>query len=30
MHLLIPSNDDYGPQETEDAWRKTLAFLKKH
>ena len=23
MHLLIPSNDNYAPQETKDAWRKT-------
>ena len=25
-----PSNDNYAPQETADAWKKTLAFLKKY
>ena len=25
-----PSNDNYAPQETADAWRKTLAFLDKY
>jgi carboxymethylenebutenolidase len=25
-----PSNDNYAPQETSDAWEKTLAFLKKN
>jgi carboxymethylenebutenolidase len=25
-----PSNDNYAPQETFDAWEKTLAFLKKN
>jgi carboxymethylenebutenolidase len=25
-----PSNDNYAPQETADAWAKTLAFLKKN
>jgi carboxymethylenebutenolidase len=25
-----PSNDNYAPQETADAWEKTLAFLKKY
>ena len=25
-----PSNDNYSPQETADAWKKTLAFLKKY
>jgi carboxymethylenebutenolidase len=25
-----PSNDDYAPQETTDAWEKTLAFLKEN
>lgn len=31
MHLLIQSNDDYIPQQTEDSdWRKTLAFLNKY
>jgi carboxymethylenebutenolidase len=24
------SNDSYAPQETADAWEKTLAFLKKY
>ena len=25
-----PSNDNYAPQETADAWKKTLAFLNKY
>src|ERR687898_1655568 len=25
-----PSGDNYAPEETSDAWQKTLAFLKKH
>jgi len=25
-----PSGDNYAPQETEDAWQKTLSFLKKY
>jgi carboxymethylenebutenolidase len=25
-----PSGDNYAPEETRDAWEKTLAFLKKH
>lgn len=25
-----PSGDNYAPEETEDAWQKTLAFLDKH
>jgi carboxymethylenebutenolidase len=25
-----PSGDSYAPKETEDAWQKTLVFLKKH
>jgi carboxymethylenebutenolidase len=25
-----PSNDNYAPKETSDAWEKTLAFLKKY
>jgi carboxymethylenebutenolidase len=25
-----PSGDNYAPEETSDAWNKTLAFLKKH
>jgi carboxymethylenebutenolidase len=25
-----PSGDNYAPQETQDAWEKTLAFLKKY
>ena len=25
-----PSNDNYAPQETADAWKKTLAFLDKY
>jgi len=25
-----PSNDNYAPEETADAWKKTLAFLNKH
>lgn len=25
-----PANPQYAPQETEDAWKRTLAFLKKH
>ena len=25
-----PSNDNYAPQETADAWKKTLAFLKRY
>ncbi|MDQ3977893.1 MAG: dienelactone hydrolase family protein [Thermoproteota archaeon] len=25
-----PSNDNYAPQETADAWKKTLAFLGKY
>jgi carboxymethylenebutenolidase len=25
-----PSNDNYAPEETSDAWEKTLAFLKKN
>jgi carboxymethylenebutenolidase len=25
-----PSNDNYAPQETADAWKKTLAFLSKY
>ena len=25
-----PSNDNYSPEETADAWQKTLAFLKKY
>jgi len=25
-----PSGDNYAPEETSEAWQKTLAFLKKH
>jgi carboxymethylenebutenolidase len=25
-----PSGDNYAPEQTTDAWNKTLAFLKKH
>jgi carboxymethylenebutenolidase len=25
-----PSGDNYAPKETEDAWQKTLSFLKKY
>jgi carboxymethylenebutenolidase len=25
-----PSGDNYAPKETQDAWQKTLSFLKKH
>jgi carboxymethylenebutenolidase len=25
-----PSGDNYAPQETQDAWEKTVSFLKKY
>ena len=25
-----PSGDNYSPKETQDAWQKTLSFLKKY
>lgn len=25
-----PSGDNYAPKEADDAWKKTLAFLKEH